>query len=305
MTEREPVFGPGLLLALERGTGETLHGQLERRLRERIRSGALAPGSRIPSSRALARELGISRGVVLEAYSQLIAEGYLFSSHGAPTRVALAAAAERPPIPASSLQPRYQIDFHPGLPDLGAFPRDSWSRSLRLAVRAAPFDALGQDDPRGSPLLRNGLMTYLGRVRGAAPEPEHTVICSGFTQGFAVVCRALRGRGLERVAVEEPGWARHRLIAQAAGLEPVPIAVDGEGLDVDALRGCGCEVVVVTPAHQFPTGAVLSSDRRAALLEWAEEADGLIVEDDYDSELRYDRVAVGALQGLAPDRVCK
>ena len=122
MTEREPVFGPGLLLALERGTGETLHEQLERRLRERIRSGALAPGSRIPSSRALARELRISRGVVLEAYSQLIAEGYLFSSHGAPTRVALAAAAERPPIPASSLQPRYQIDFHPGLPDLGAFP---------------------------------------------------------------------------------------------------------------------------------------------------------------------------------------
>src|SRR5438067_10563785 len=131
MAEREPVFGPGLRLALERGTGETLHEQLERRLRERIRSGALAPGSRIPSSRALAAELGISRGVVLEAYSQLIAEGYLTASQGAPTRVAATPSIERPPVPAGSLALQHTYDFDPLVPDLSAFPRDRWLRSVR------------------------------------------------------------------------------------------------------------------------------------------------------------------------------
>ena len=147
-------------------------------------------------------------------------------------------------------------------------------------------------------------MGYLGRARGAAPEPEHTLVCAGFTQGFAVLCRSLRDRGVERIALEEPGWPQHRLIAERAGLEPVPVAVDELGIDVAALARLGCEVVVVTPAHQFPTGVVLASERRGELLEWAEDDDALIVEDDYDSELRYDRVAVGALQGLAPERVC-
>jgi GntR family transcriptional regulator/MocR family aminotransferase len=147
-------------------------------------------------------------------------------------------------------------------------------------------------------------MDYLGRVRGAAPEPEHTIVCGGFTQGFALLCRVLRERGLEQIAVEDPGWVGHRLIATAAGLEPVGIPVDEHGIDVTALSASGCEAVLITPAHQFPTGAVLASDRRGALLEWAEERDALIVEDDYDSELRYDRLPVGALQGLAPERVC-
>jgi GntR family transcriptional regulator/MocR family aminotransferase len=152
--------------------------------------------------------------------------------------------------------------------------------------------------------LRNALMTYLGRARSAAPEPEHTLICAGWTQGFAVLCRALLARGVERIACEDPGWAQHRLVAQQAGLEPVPLPIDAQGIDVAALERSGCEAVVVTAAHQFPTGGVLSPERRAALLAWAEDADGLIVEDDYDSELRYDRGAVGALQGLAPERVC-
>jgi GntR family transcriptional regulator/MocR family aminotransferase len=147
-------------------------------------------------------------------------------------------------------------------------------------------------------------MRYLGRVRGAAPEPEHTLICAGFTQAFAIICRALRDRGVRQIAVEEPGWGQHRLIAERAGLDSIGIPVDEQGIDVTELARSGCEVAVITPAHQFPTGAVLGSERRAALLEWAEEADGLIVEDDYDSELRYDREPVGALQGLAPERVC-
>jgi GntR family transcriptional regulator/MocR family aminotransferase len=241
--------------------------------------------------------------VVLEAYSQLLAEGYLVASQGAPTRVGSMPSVERPPVPAGSLEPRYRQRFDPGLPDLAAFPRERWARSLRAASRTAPFAALGHGDPRGAPELRNELMSYLGRVRGAAPEPEHTLVCSGAMQGFAALCRVLAQRGIEQIAVERPGWNRARVIAEAAGLEPVAVEVDGQGLIVDELARSECEVVIVTPAHQFPTGVVMSSDRRSALLEWAEDEDALIVEDDYDSELRYDRGAVGALQGLAPERV--
>ncbi|MGZ4225836.1 MAG: MocR-like pyridoxine biosynthesis transcription factor PdxR [Solirubrobacteraceae bacterium] len=303
--QSEPVSaGPDLLVLLARGSGATLHEQLELGLRESVRSGRLAPGARLPSSRALAEELGVSRGVVLEAYAQLTAEGYLTSSQGAPTRVASTTSIERPPVPAGSLAQAYELYFTPPMPDLAAFPRDAWMRSQRAAMHAASFRSLGLSDPRGAPELRNQLMDYLSRARAAAPEPEHTLICAGFTEGFAVLCRSLRDRGVERIALEDPGWPQHRLIAERAGLTPFPVAVDELGIDVAALAATDCEVVVVTPAHQFPTGAVLASERRGELLEWAEETDGLIVEDDYDSELRYDRVAVGALQGLAPERVC-
>jgi GntR family transcriptional regulator / MocR family aminotransferase len=273
-------------------------------VREHVRSGRLAPGTRLPSSRSLASGLGVSRGVVIEAYAQLTAEGYLAATQGAPTRVAASATTERPPVPASSLEPRFDHDFRPGVPDLIAFPRAGWMRSLRASLRTARFDELGPGDPRGIPALRNELMSYLGRVRGAAPEPEHTLICSGFAEGLALLCRVLADRGVERIALEDPGFARHRLIAERAGLEPVSVPVDGMGIDTSALASTGCEAVIVTPAHQFPTGVVLASERRTALLEWAEDEDALIVEDDYDSELRLDRLGVGALQGLAPERVC-
>jgi GntR family transcriptional regulator/MocR family aminotransferase len=259
----------------------------------------------MPSSRALAGQLGISRGVVLEAYAQLVAEGYLTASQGAPTRVASAPRAERPPVAAGSLGQSFGIDLDPGAPDLAGFPRAAWLRSLRNGVQAARFSTLGRSDPRGLPELRDELMAYLGRARAAAPEPEHTIVTSGFTQAFSLLCRVLRDRGVERIAMEEPGWTQHRLIAERAGLEPVAVGVDPElGLSVPELERSECEVVVVTPAHQFPTGGVLAPERRTELLEWAEEFDGLIVEDDYDSELRLDRGAVGALQGLAPERVC-
>jgi GntR family transcriptional regulator/MocR family aminotransferase len=302
--ETEPVAGPELLVSLERGAGTPLHEQLEGGLREQIRTGRLGSGARLPSSRALAAALRVSRGVVLEAYGQLTAEGYLTAHQGAATRVASVPSTELPPVPAAALDVRHRFDLRPGVPDLSAFPRQSWARSLRAAVRAARFADLGAGDPRGAPELRNELMGYLARVRGAIAEPEHTLICSGFTQAFAMLCRTLAERGVERIALEDPGWPAHRLIAERGGLEPVPVAVDEHGLDVAALDAAGCEVVVVTPAHQFPTGVVLGSERRAELIEWAEERDALIVEDDYDSELRYDRVAVGALQGLAPERVC-
>ena len=304
-SETEPVvLGPGLLVDLDRDGGPPLHDQLETVLRGLVRSGRLPPGCKLPSSRALAAELGLSRGVVLEAYSQLAAEGYLVARQGAPTRVAQTAAVERPPLPAAGLESRHRIEFDPALPDLAAFPRQAWARAVRAALRDVPFASLGAGDPRGAPQLRNELMSYLGRVRAAAPEPEHTLVTAGSGSGLACLCRTLAARGVERIAVEDPGWARRRLIIEAAGLEAVPVPVDGHGIDVGALAASDCEVVVLTPAHQFPTGAVLSAERRGQLLEWAEDRDGLIAEDDYDSELRYDRGAVGSLQGLAPERVC-
>jgi GntR family transcriptional regulator/MocR family aminotransferase len=299
---RGPV-GLGLLVELDRDGEAPLHEQIERSIRDDIRAGRLAAGARLPSSRALASELGISRGVVSEAYEQLAAEGYLLASQGAPTRVArsVRSSASRTPAPALLPSSTYRLD--PALPDLVGFPRDRWLRSLRAAWRQAPIDAVDYPDPRGVPALRETLAEYLGRVRGAAADPEHLMICTGFTQGLSLIARWLAGRGIERVAIEDPGWHTHRLIVEQAGLEVVPVPVDGAGIRVDALEAGDAAAVIVTPAHQFPTGRVMGSERRAALIEWAERGERLIVEDDFDAELRYDRTRVGALQGLAPERV--
>ncbi len=291
------------MIELERGGETPLHEQIERSIRSNIRAGRLAAGARLPSTRGLASELGISRGVVSEAYGQLAAEGYLLASQGAPTRVARTVRTPAPRAPTPSLQPNFAYRLDPGLPDLAGFPRDRWLRSLRAAWREAPIDAVDYPDPRGLPALRETLAEYLGRVRGAAADPEQLMICTGFSQALSLIARWLRRRGVGRIALEDPGWHSQRLIVEQAGLDVVPIPVDAEGLRVDVLESSGAPAVIVTPAHQFPTGRVLSSERRAALIEWAEEGEGLIVEDDFDSELRYDRAGVGALQGLAPERV--
>jgi GntR family transcriptional regulator/MocR family aminotransferase len=290
-----------LLLELDRRDGLPLHEQLERTLRDAIRNGRLEAGASLPSSRALAAELGVSRGVVTSAYEQLAAEGYLQTSRGAPARVAPGVRAHAPRPPTPPLLARSDYDFSPGLPDLAGFPRDRWLRSLRSAWREAALDAVGYGYPRGVPELREVLTDYLGRVRGTAADREHLLVCTGFRQGLSLTCRWLRGNGIEHVALEEPGWHAQRLIVEEAGLDVTPIPVDADGIDVGALVASGAEVVVVTPAHQFPTGVVLSAERRAALIDWAERGDRLIVEDDYDAELCRERV--GALQGLAPDRV--
>ena len=289
-------------MEIDRAGELPLHEQIESGLRERIRSGQLPSDMRLPSTRVLAHELGVSRGVVTEAYGQLAAEGYLAMSQGAPVRVATVVRAASPRPPARSLLESFAYHFHPGLPDLAGFPRETWLRSVRAALRDSPHAALGYGDPRGVPELREALCDYLGRVRGMDADPEHTLVCTGFMQGFSLICRALARRGVERVALEDPGWHVHRLIVESAGLQVVPIPVDGQGLRVDELEKTDAAAVLVTSAHQFPTGAVLGPDRRAALIEWAEE-ERLIIEDDYDAEYRYDRVAVGALQGLAPEHV--
>jgi GntR family transcriptional regulator / MocR family aminotransferase len=292
-----------LLLPVRREPGVTLRAQLERHLREAVRSGRLRPGSALPSTRALAEQLGIARGVVVEAYDQLVAEGYLVARQGAATRVAdaalVGAVPPRPAAPSRSL--RY--DFRPGVPALETFPRSAWLASLRKALQEAPHAALGYGDPRGQPALRQALVGYLGRVRGVAADPQQVLVCSGFAQGTALVCRALGLRGARRVAMEDPCHPGQRAIVATSGLEPVPVPVDDHGIQVDRLAAVGADAVLVTPAHQFPTGTVLAAERRGALVAWAQRNDAVIVEDDYDAEYRYDREPIGAVQGLAPDRV--
>jgi GntR family transcriptional regulator / MocR family aminotransferase len=296
-------LGPELLLRLDRTLPEPLGSQLERELREAIRSGRLGTGERLPSSRVLAGELGVSRGLVLDCYQQLQAEGYLTTRTGSATRVAAGAYPQpTPPVPVAPPS-RLAVDFRPGLPDLSSFPRRDWLWALREAAREAPTDAFGYGDPRGSAALREVLAAYLRRVRGAVADPERLVICSGFAQGLNLILRALARTGVRRVAVEDPGDLDQPAIAARAGLQAVPVRVDQEGVDVAALAASDARAVVLTPAHQSPTGVVLAAQRRQALVAWANERDATIIEDDYDAEFRYDREPVGAVQGLAPDRV--
>jgi GntR family transcriptional regulator/MocR family aminotransferase len=295
--------GIELMVALERDSGVPLRAQLEQQLRDGARAGRLAPGAPLPSTRALARELGVARGVVSEAYAQLAAEGYLVARQGAPTRVAERAPAPPATAPPADVDRRPRFDFRPGAPDVALFPRQAWAAALRQALREAPDARLEYGDGRGAPELRRALASYLGRVRGVAAAPEAVVVTSGVAQGLALSARTLLALGVRRIAVEEPGSGPIRAQLAANGLEPLPVRVDEGGLDVVALERSDAEAVFCTPAHQFPTGVVLAPGRRAALLQWATARGAFVLEDDYDAEYRYDRPPVGALQGLDPDRV--
>jgi GntR family transcriptional regulator / MocR family aminotransferase len=277
---------------------------LEEALRAAIRDRRLAARTRLPSTRTLATDLGLARGTVVEAYAQLQAEGYLESRHGAGTWVADVAVAA-PSVPArTDAAPRQaRFTFNPGLPDLTAFPRAAWASALRRGLREAPASSLGYGDPRGRPDLRAALAAYLARARGVVADPGLIVVCSGFVHGLSLLSRALRKRGVKRLAMEDPCLSWHRAVAAAAGLEIVPLPVDDRGARTDLLDVAGAGATVLTPAHQFPSGAQLRPERRAAAIAWAQAAGGLVIEDDYDAELRYDRQPIGALQALDPDRV--
>jgi GntR family transcriptional regulator / MocR family aminotransferase len=298
-------LGPELLLALDRERDEPLRVQLERELRDAIRSGRLAAGERLPSSRVLAAELGLSRGLVLECYGQLQAEGFLTSRSGSATRVATNARAPAaiPERTSVTSAPRLAVDFRAGVPDLTSFPRRDWAWALREACREATPAELGYGDPRGLEALRGVLAGYLRRVRGAVADAEQVVLCSGFAQGINLVLRSLALAGIRQVAIEDPGDNDYLEICARLGMEAVPVTIDERGIDVDALAASGVRAVILTPTHQFPTGTALAPERRQALVSWAIEHDAMIVEDDYDAEFRYDRDPVGALQGLAPERV--
>jgi GntR family transcriptional regulator/MocR family aminotransferase len=271
---------------------------LEDALRDAIRTGRLGPGTRLPSSRALAADLGLARNTVAEVYSQLVAEGWLTARTGSGTAVAERRAADsapHPPARPDTAAPRY--DLRPGVPDLSAFPGGAWLAAARKVLAAAPRHLLDYPDRRGLPQLRVALAGYLARARGVAADPDRIVICAGFAHGLAVTCAALRSAGAATLAVEAYGHQAHRGLAQAQGLRLHPLPVDGSGAVIG--DAAGTDAVLLTPAHQFPLGVTLHPQRRRAAARWG----GVVIEDDYDGEFRYDRQPVGALQALAPDQV--
>ncbi|RKR90227.1 GntR family transcriptional regulator/MocR family aminotransferase [Micromonospora pisi] len=306
------------LVELDRGR-PGLADQLTVALREAIVQGRLVPGTRLPSSRNLAADLRLSRGVVVEAYEQLVAEGRLVARPGSGTVVAPTSAPTGGSAgPAADGGPTEWASGHgwtgvrttvapsglrSGVPDLAMFPRALWRRAYERALHQARDADLDYGDPAGAPRLRRELAGYLGRVRAARVDPTDLVVTTGAAQAVSLIAAALRARAATEIGIEEPGSAgiREHLLAQ--GLRLVPVPVDAEGLDVAALGRTRLPAVLTTPAHQYPTGVVLAPRRRAALLDWARRTGGLVVEDDYDAEFRYDRDPVGCLQGLAPDLV--
>lgn len=295
----------GTFLELEPPAEGPLHARLARALRTAVTSGRLAAGSTLPASRVLAGDLRCSRWVVTEAYAQLVAEGYFEARSGSATRVrARTGGSVRGGAREGGDRwtPRY--DLLPGVPDLRAFPRKRWADMVRAATAELTWDELGYPDAAGLPRLRRQLAAYLARGRGARVEAGQLVVCAGTLDTVMRLCRGLRAAGHTHVAVEDPGWTQLRLTVAAAGLTPVAIPVDEHGLRVDLLhRATTVRAVIVAPAHQFPTGVALAPARRAELADWAREMDGLVMEDDYDAEFRYDRHPVGALQGVAPEHV--
>jgi GntR family transcriptional regulator/MocR family aminotransferase len=289
-------------LHLELPDGVGRRQGLELALRAAVQSGRLPPGTTLPASRTLARDLGLARGTVVDAYAQLVAEGYLRARAGAATTVAPgvgpapSTAAARP----MAVGPR-PADLRPGDPDLGSFPRQRWLRAMRSALATAPDHALGYGDPRGDLDLRVALAAYLGRTRGVATTPDRLVVTSGFAQGLTLLLHVLRADGATRIAMEDPCLVLHRTIARREGIRVVPIPVDDDGARPDI--GGDVAAAVITPAHHFPLGVTMSPQRRADWLTWARDHDRVVIEDDYDGEFRYDRQAVGALQGLDPDHV--
>ncbi|MFF7340111.1 PLP-dependent aminotransferase family protein [Streptomyces sp. NPDC008163] len=283
-----------------RGRGRALQSAL----REAVRSGRLAPGTRLPSSRELAADLRVSRGLVTEAYEQLTAESYLRSGRGAGTWVSGSARAAAGG--ARDLAPRalgVRVDFRPGTPDLSLFPRSAWAAAHRSVLGRLPHGALGYPDPRGLPELRVALAALLTRRRGVVADPERLLVCSGVAQATTLLGFVLHGRGVRTVGVEDPGSPEHTALFASAGVATTMVPLDDGGLALEPLKRSGVRAAVTTPAHQFPTGVAYSAARRSRLLEWAREVDGLLIEDDYDGDFRYDRAPVGALQGLDPERV--
>ncbi|MFD9004320.1 PLP-dependent aminotransferase family protein [Streptomyces sp. NPDC059582] len=299
-------IGSDLHLELSPSGSGGRRAALMRALREAVRSGRLTPGTRLPPYRSLAADLGVARNTVADAYAELVAEGWLTARQGSGTRVAeraepLRRAARVPKqAPPRARGPRH--DLRQGTPDASSFPRAAWLASYRRALQEAPNEVFGPGDPAGRVELREALTEYLARARGVRTEPGRIVICSGFAHAL----RLLFGQGAGGVlrgplAVEAYGLGFHRELLAAAGVRTVPLPLDEHGARVDGLgreRG-----VLLTPAHQFPTGGPLHAARRAAVIDWARARDAVVVEDDYDGEFRYDRKPVGAVQGLDPDRV--
>ncbi|MGP3988275.1 MocR-like pyridoxine biosynthesis transcription factor PdxR [Streptomyces sp. 3N207] len=296
-------------------------------IRRAIADGRLPTGSRLPATRVLAADLKVSRGVVTESYRRLVEDGHVVGRGRAGTVVATTplngahstaatVTAAGPPAPSGLFDvppgadvfdafraAHARIDLSPGLPDLAAFPRTAWLRAERAVLAELAASDLGYGDPRGTLALRRAVAGWLRVNRGITAEPEHLIIVAGTAQALGLVAQVLRAEGTDRLAVEDPCSLGTRQHLHSWGLATPPVPVDSEGVRVDALRATGARAVLLTPAHQFPTGVVLGGERRRELVRWAGEG-GLIVEDDYDAEHRYDRAPVAALGAMAPEHVC-
>ncbi|MFF2272888.1 PLP-dependent aminotransferase family protein [Agromyces sp. NPDC058136] len=325
MPRSRPAPGPSLAweTLLDLGSGPApLRERLERALREAVADGRAPAGSALPPSRALAETLGVSRWVVTEAYGQLVAEGFLEATVGSGTRVPpppggrgasdAGARVSRPHTDVSTpaLRGEYRrppYDLGPGVADLRHAPRSRWAAAVRRALELLPDAELAVVDRLGHPSARTAVADYLARSRHAVAAPDDVVITHSASDGMTAVVAGLRAAGHRALLVEDPSWSRLREIAAAAGLTPVPVPVDRDGVDVDRLLAAaartGARAALVTPAHQFPLGAALSPSRREAIVRWVREVDGVLIEDDYDAEFRYDRRPIAALQSLAPEHV--
>ncbi|WP_309030810.1 MocR-like pyridoxine biosynthesis transcription factor PdxR [Streptomyces alfalfae] len=301
-------------LHLELSGAGSRRAVLIRALRDAVREGRLAPGTRLPPYRSLAADLGLARNTVADAYAELVAEGWLTARQGSGTRVAERAAPPRrtrvpKPAPARPAAPAH--DLRQGRPDPGSFPRTAWLTAARRALAAAPNEAFGPGDPRGRIELRRALAGYLARARGVRADPGRVVVCSGFAHALRLLFAGTDGAGgavlRGPLAVESYGLGFHREILRGAGVRTVPLGLDEQGARVEELpvagRGGRVRGALLTPAHQFPTGGPLHPSRRAAVVDWARAGGGLLLEDDYDGEFRYDREPVGAVQGLDPEQV--
>jgi GntR family transcriptional regulator/MocR family aminotransferase len=292
---------------------------LTARLRTAIAEGRLAAGDRLPPTRVLAAELRIARGAVVEAYQRLTEEGLVDARTRSGTRVRAterARAATQAPhdpsgMPATpnehAMHPGpppagIRWDLNPGTPDLTDFPRAAWLRHERAVLTDTPAVHLGYGDPRGHPYLREALGGWLTRTRGLRVRPDQLIVLNGVAQAFALLAQVLQRATKNVVAVEDPGSVGASQLLSYWGMRLAPVPIDSAGLVVDALRMTDATSVLVTPAHQFPTGVVLAAERRTELVGWARSG-RLIIEDDYDADQRYDRSPVAAIQALAPEYV--
>ena len=302
--------GPEILLHIDRSHPETLAGQLCAGIRDAIRTRRLAVGTRLPASRVLAEDLGVSRGVVVDAYAQLVAEGFLVTRPGSGTMVSDAAGItqahsswwHRRGQPHHRLW-RPELDLRPSGPDPALFPRSQAARTMTEILRRLPAAELGYTGPWGVAALRRQLESHLGRLRAAMAPADGIVVVTGRTQALTVIARTLVAAGHGHIAVEDPSDLRHRHLLQVHGLKAIPVPVDDEGLDVAALAASGCQAVLASPSCQFPTGTVMSAVRRARLLDWAVSRRALIIEDDQRADFHFDRPALACLQGMRPEQV--
>lgn len=277
---------------------------LTAQIRTAVSDATLGAGTRVPPSRELAEELSFSRGVVVEAYRRLTEEGLLVTNRGAGTRIAeVVPPAARPRRLAEPLEAVEPLQISEGAPDLSAFPRAAWLQAERRVLATATARDLGYADPQGVPALREALAGWLARRRGIVASPDRIIVTAGVTGALSLIAQTMRERDATTCGIEDPSADGNRRILGYWLDELRPVPVDRDGIDVTALEATGVRAVLTTPAHQFPTGVVLSPSRRRDLIAWAERTDGVIIEDDYDSEYRYDRAPIPALQASAPERI--